>query len=68
MQGRDIDLSLHLMKYPALQADSVVVHELCHLVEPNHYNEFYYAIEKYGGPRMLRADYDIGDTTVPPDI
>ncbi|MBQ8335752.1 MAG: M48 family metallopeptidase [Tidjanibacter sp.] len=68
MQGRNIDLSLHLMKYPALQADSVVVHELCHLVEPNHYNEFYYAIEKYGGPRMLRADYDIGDTTVPPDI
>jgi predicted metal-dependent hydrolase len=65
---REIELSLHLMKYPALQADAVVVHELCHIVEPNHYNEFHYAVEKYGGPRIARADYELSDIVVPVDL
>lgn len=27
--------------------DAVVVHELCHMAQPNHSNKFYELIEKY---------------------
>ena len=67
-RDKSIDLSMHLMKYSSLKIDSVIVHELCHGVEPNHNNEFYYAMERYGGAEILHADLHIGDEFVPFDV
>ncbi len=39
--------SLYLLLYPDAAVDYVVVHELAHLVEPNHSKNFYAVIERY---------------------
>ena len=67
-EDKHIDLSMHLMKCTPLQVDAVIVHELCHGVESNHYNEFYYAVERYGGAKILHTDQHLYDDPVPIDI
>ena len=39
--------SLYLLLYPDAAVDYVVVHELAHLVEPNHSKNFYAVIDRY---------------------
>lgn len=42
----DIKLNTHLVKAPVRLIDSVIAHELCHLVEMNHGRAFYALLEK----------------------
>ena len=65
---KHIDLSMHLMKRTPLEIDAVIVHELCHGVEFNHYNEFHYAVERYGGRELALADRHLFDHPTPIDI
>ncbi len=67
-KSKQIDLSYHLMKRTPIQVDAVIVHELCHGVEFNHDNEFYYAMERYGGAAIARADRHLYDQHVPTEI
>lgn len=67
-EDRHIDLSMHLMKRTELQVDSVIIHELCHGVQPNHHNEFHYAVREYGGAEIAHADRHLFDKPVPIDI
>lgn len=67
-QSKHIDLSYHLMKRTPIQVDAVIVHELCHGVEFNHDNAFYYAMERYGGAAIARADRHLYDQHVPTEI
>lgn len=62
------ELSYHLMKRTPIQVDAVIVHELCHGVEFNHDNEFYYAMERYGGAAIAHADRHLYDQHVPTEI
>lgn len=39
--------SLYLLLYPDAAVDYVVVHELAHLVQPNHSEKFYQVIQRY---------------------
>ncbi len=39
--------SLYLLLYPDAAVDYVVVHELAHLVQPNHSEKFYEVIQRY---------------------
>lgn len=66
--NKRIDLSMHLMKRTPLQIDAVIAHELCHGVQQNHYNEFHYAVEQYGGAEIAHADRHLFDNPVPIDI
>lgn len=46
--GRDDTLSLNwrVLQFPIRVVDYVLVHELCHLVEPNHCPEFWRMLER----------------------
>ncbi|MGB5488607.1 MAG: SprT family zinc-dependent metalloprotease [Lysobacterales bacterium] len=44
--GGVIKLNTHLIKAPLLIIDSVIAHELCHLVEMNHGKAFYALLER----------------------
>ena len=50
---RTIALSTRLAKCPDWVVDSVIVHELCHLVEPGHGPEFWALANQY--PLMERS-------------
>lgn len=50
---RTIGLSTRLARFPDWVVDSVIVHELCHLVEPGHGPEFWALAHRY--PKMERA-------------
>jgi predicted metal-dependent hydrolase len=52
-QRRSIALSTRLAPFPDWVVDSVIVHELCHLVEPDHGPGFWALANRY--PRMERA-------------
>ena len=39
--GGDLDFNSFLMLVPPKVLDSVIVHELCHILQPNHSNSFY---------------------------
>lgn len=65
---KHINLSMHLMKRTPIQIDAVIIHELCHGVEFNHYNEFHYAVERYGGKEIAHADQHLFDHPTPIDI
>ena len=47
IDDRAIRVSRRLAQYPAWVLDSVIVHELCHLVVPNHSAEFRALMERY---------------------
>lgn len=55
-------LSCHLMKYPLLKVDAVIVHELCHAIHCNHSQQFKEAVRHYGGDRIAEADLNWGRT------
>lgn len=42
-----VKLSTILLHYDLECIDYVIVHELCHFIQPNHSKQFYYLIEKY---------------------
>lgn len=42
-----IKLSTMLLHYDVECIDYVIVHELCHFIQPNHSKKFYYLVEKY---------------------
>lgn len=54
--GGNICYSLYLLLYPDEAVDYVVVHELSHLVEPNHSKNFYRVIERYLPDWQTRRD------------
>jgi predicted metal-dependent hydrolase len=51
--ARTIRISHHVAKMPAFVRDYVLVHELAHLIEPNHSPRFWELVEQY--PRTERA-------------
>ncbi len=67
-KSKNIDLSYHLLKRTPIQVDAVIIHELCHGVEFNHYNEFHYTMERYGGAAIVHADRHLYDHHVPTEI
>ncbi len=50
----DIRISSRLAKVPLWVLDSVILHELTHLIEPGHSAEFYRLMRRY--PNLDRAD------------
>lgn len=53
VEDRSIRLSLALVDYPTWVRDYVIVHELAHLVVPDHSEEFWALVNRY--PRTERA-------------
>ena len=47
IKDRSICLSTYLLLLPEQCAEYVVVHELCHLLEPSHNGRFYKLMDKY---------------------
>ena len=47
MDDRAVRISRRLANYPAFVVDAVIVHELCHLVVPNHSAAFWKLMERY---------------------
>ena len=45
-KGR-LTFNWHLIKAPHSIVDYVVIHELCHMVQPNHSPKFWHEVEKY---------------------
>lgn len=44
---RALHFSSRLIMLPQEVIDAVIVHELCHIIQPNHSKEFYKLVEKY---------------------
>ena len=44
---RKLNFSLHLAKYPIICTRYVVIHELCHIIYPNHKTEFKKLLNRY---------------------
>ena len=42
-----LHFSSRLVMLPKKAIDAVIVHELCHIVHPNHSKNFYELVEKY---------------------
>lgn len=57
--SHNIDLSWHLIKYPQIYIDAVIIHELCHSLEFNHDNHHNDLIRKHGGEDILNADINL---------
>lgn len=55
---KEICLACDLMKYQPLEIDALIVHELCHILHPNHSKKFYEAVRRYGGDEIAAADLD----------
>ena len=47
VRKRTICFSIYLLQLPTWCVEHVVVHELCHLIEPNHSARFYALMDKY---------------------
>ena len=47
IKNKNITLNLELSKYPIECLDYVIVHELSHLIHPNHSKEFWSIVSKY---------------------
>ena len=47
IKNKNITLNLELSKYPIECLDYVIVHELSHLIHPNHSKEFWNVVSKY---------------------
>ena len=45
-QNNKLSFNLHLVHLDKSLIDYVIIHELCHFIQPNHSNEFYSEIEK----------------------
>ena len=54
VKDRSICFSVYLLLLPEWCVEHVVVHELCHLLEPNHSGRFYELMDKYF-PRWKEA-------------
>lgn len=52
---KQITLNTALAQYPPECLELVVVHELCHLIEPNHSKQFYQLLQHYLADCHLRA-------------
>lgn len=44
---KDLHFSSRLVMLPQYAIDAVIVHELCHIVHPNHSKQFYDLVKKY---------------------
>ena len=47
IKNKNITLNLELSKYNIEALDYVIVHELSHLIHPNHSKEFWILVSKY---------------------
>lgn len=54
-QSKTLTFSSRLIMLSENIVDAVIVHELCHIIHPNHSKEFYDLVKKY------KADYDCCD-------
>ena len=46
-KNNNITLNLELINYNIECLDYVIVHELCHFIQPNHSKDFWHLVEKY---------------------
>ena len=51
-KSRNLNFTLRLMMLDTEKIDAVIIHELCHIVYPNHSKDFYNLVKKYS------ASYD----------
>lgn len=54
IKNRTINISIYVLLLPDWCVEHVVVHELCHLLEPSHNSHFYTLMDKYF-PRWREA-------------
>ena len=54
LKDRSINISTYLLLFPEWCIEHVVVHEMCHLLEPNHSARFHALMDKYF-PRWREA-------------
>ena len=54
IKKRTINISIYVLLLPEWCVEHVVVHELCHLLEPSHNSRFYTLMDKYF-PRWREA-------------
>ena len=53
----EISLNWKLVMLPKKVIDYVIVHELCHIIEPNHSNSFWSLVKKYDKEYIVNKDW-----------